>query len=103
MSCSRTKMHELYYQELYGKRISLANLARGWGVSARALRRDFKWWCRAHNLRPKDFYVNGYVFTGYWVPREFVEWWEATCLPHYQRHGRARSYFDWRAVKTKRR
>lgn len=99
---AENKMYELYYQELRGKRVPLANLARGWGVPVKSVRRDFKWWCRAHNLDPRRFYVRGYTFTGYWVPREFVEWWEEVCLPQYQRHGHARSYFDWGAVKRKR-
>lgn len=94
-------MYELYYKGLRGKRVSIAQLADGWGVSRKLMVRDFKRWCEANGLDPRDFYERGFRLTGYWAPREFKDWWEEKILPQYQKTGHARKYYDGRMVKPK--
>ena len=69
MPYGENKMYELYYKGLRGKRVSIAQLADGWGVSRKLMVRDFKRWCEANGLDPRDFYERGFRLTGYWAPR----------------------------------
>jgi len=90
-----------YYTELRGKRVAIAQLADGWGVSRKLMVRDFKRWCEMNGLDPTDFYERGFRLTGYWAPREFKEWWESKILPQYQRTGHARKYYNGKMAKPK--
>ncbi len=52
-------------------------------LSPHKLRREFRWWCWQRGIDPRNFYRTGYKKTGYWVPREFVEYIEQKVLPMY--------------------
>ena len=54
----------------------LSALARARGVGRSRATRDFKFWCELNGLDPSDFYISGYRDTGYWVPDEFIRWWD---------------------------
>ena len=93
--------HEVYGRYFWGKRTPLTRLADGWGLNRKLLVRDFKRWCEENGLDPDRFLYRGYIYTGYWAPLEFQEWWEKTLLPQYQRTGHASRCFDWSKVKRK--
>ncbi len=61
-------------------------IAERYGVPAKKVRRDFRWWCESRGLNPYNFYKPG---IGYDLPDEFVEWWERVALPQYRRTGHA--------------
>jgi len=73
--------------DIVGGLIKLSALARKYKdcLSPSALRREFKLWCEQNGLDPTDFYRRGYGRTGYWVPWEFVEYFERYVLSHYRR------------------
>ena len=62
--------------------ITATVLAERYGIPAKKIRRDFRWWCEANGLDPLDFYKPG---LGYDLPEEFIRWWERVALPQHRR------------------
>ena len=64
------------YNYLVTKCHKLSKAAEVRGVSRRRAVRDFKFWCEVNGQNPEDYFIRGYFDTGYYVPREFLRWWD---------------------------
>ena len=64
------------YNYLITKCYKLSRLAEARGIGSKRAVRDFKFWCEMNGLNPNDFFIRGYYDTGYYVPPEFVRWWD---------------------------
>lgn len=62
------------WRHLVNKHRKLSRVAEELGISGRLASKEFKRWCEMHGLDPGKFYIRGTVYTGFWVPDEFVDW-----------------------------
>ena len=68
------------YNYLVTKCKKLSKLAEVRGVSRKRAVRDFKFWCQINKKDPQDFFIRGYYDTGYYVPKEFIRWWDMVLM-----------------------